>query len=276
MSASFPIAGVIGFPVAHSLSPLLHGGWLADLGIKGAYVPLEVAPSDLPAAIGGLKALGFAGANVTIPHKESVLQLVDSIDSVAQAIGAVNTLINRGGVIEGRNTDAHGFLANLDGKVPGWRSMLGNRTALVLGAGGAAKAVLYALRAAGISRIAIANRHAARAKLIAHDCQFIEWGDRNRAVPSAGLIVNTTSLGMRGQPVLELDLSRAPQDAVVYDLVYNPLRTELLRGAAARSLRTVDGLGMLIHQARAGFSAWFGVEPPIDEAIYSRLAAALT
>lgn len=280
MTKSFRLAGVIGWPVSHSLSPLLHGQWLADLGITGAYVPLAVERQNLAPAVAGLKALGFAGANVTVPHKEAVTQLVDDLDPVARAIGAVNTLVIDKGRIEGRNTDAFGFMENMKAALPGWRERLGHRPVLVLGAGGAARAVVYALSRAGASHILIANRGAARAAALALDlggkaARAIAWDERIEAVRAAGLIVNTTSLGMRGQPPLHLTLDRAAPDTIVYDLVYNPLETPLLSAAKQHGLATIDGLGMLIHQARAGFKAWFGADPPVTAETHRRLAAAL-
>ncbi|MFZ1990893.1 MAG: shikimate dehydrogenase [Alphaproteobacteria bacterium] len=281
MTSTFHLAGVIGWPVSHSLSPRLHSAWLQELGIAGAYVPLPVEPHALPAAIAGLKALGFAGANVTVPHKEAVLKLVDALDPTARAIGAVNTLVIEGGRIEGRNTDAFGFIENLKASQPEWRAKLGARAALVLGAGGAARAVVYALAQSGVSRILIANRSAERAMALALDlggksATAIPWDERSEAVREASLIINTTSPGMRGQPALGIHLSAAAQGTIVYDLVYNPLETPLLHAARKQGLATVDGLGMLIHQARAGFKAWFGADPPVTSETHRRLAAALS
>jgi shikimate dehydrogenase len=280
MTSAFRLAGVIGWPVSHSLSPRLHGAWLAELGIAGAYLPLAVEPQALPAAIAGLKALGFAGANVTVPHKEAVMKLVDELDPIARAIGAVNTLVIDGGRILGRNTDAFGFIENLKAAQPDWRMKLGDRAALVLGAGGAARAVVYALVQVGVANIRITNRRVERALALAHDlggaaARAIAWDERSEAVREAGLIVNTTSLGMRGQPILELNLANVAAGTIVYDLVYNPLETPFLNAAHSRGLQTVGGLGMLIHQARAGFKAWFGADPPVTSETHRRLAAAL-
>jgi shikimate dehydrogenase len=281
MTDSFRLAGVIGWPIGHSLSPRLHTYWLSQLGIAGAYVPLAVEPQNLPAAIAGLKALGFAGANVTVPHKEAVAKLVDELDPTARAIGAVNTLVIETGRIQGRNTDAFGFIENMRAVQPDWRARLGDRPALILGAGGAARAVVHALVQAGVSRILISNRGADRALALALDlggkaAKAVPWDERAEAVREAGLIVNTTSLGMRGQPPLHLPLNHAPASAMVYDLVYNPLETPLLHAAKGHGLATIDGLGMLIHQARAGFRAWFGADPPVTSETHRWLAAALT
>lgn len=277
MSNPFPLAGVLGYPVSHSLSPKLHSAWLADLGLAGAYIPLAVAPENLPVAISGLKALGFVGANVTIPHKETVMALVDSIDETARAIGAVNTLVISEAGIEGRNTDAEGFLAQLQRKAPRWQETLKAKSVLILGAGGAARAVVYALGQAGVLKLILTNRNRGRAEALVPlsapaEVEVIDWSDRNQAIENAGLIINTTSLGMRGQPPLEIDLSKAPSDAIIYDLVYSPLNTNLLRTAARQSLVCVDGLGMLVLQARAGFRAWYGADPSTDESVFRRLA----
>lgn len=259
------LAGVIGWPVGHSRSPRLHNHWLAESGIDGAYVPLPVPPGGLAEALRGLVALGFRGANVTVPHKEEAFAIVDRRDAAAEAIGAVNTLVVQDdGTIEGRNTDAHGFFAHLTAAAPQWHAQM---PAIVLGAGGAARAVLFALRAAGVPEIRVVNRTLARAEALAAAFgptirPLPSWQEALSGLPGPALLVNTTSLGMTGQPPLEIQLDRLPADSIVYDLVYNPLRTDLIASAEARGLATVDGLGMLIHQARAGFAAWFGAEPP--------------
>jgi shikimate dehydrogenase len=279
MSEAFRIAGVMGHPVGHSLSPVLHNGWLTDLGLQGVYLPLDVQPEALGAAVAGLKALGFAGANVTIPHKEAVMAHLDEIDDTARAIGAVNTLVVSGDRILGRNTDVEGFLAHLEASAPAWKSTLEGRSALILGAGGAARGIVYGLKTAGVARLIVANRSRDRAEALAaglgNGIEVIDWPARIGAVEGAGLIVNTTSLGMRGQPPLELDLAGASPGTIVCDIVYNPLHTNLLRSAAQRGLKTVGGLGMLVHQARAGFAAWFGVVPPVNDQVYRRLVDAL-
>jgi shikimate dehydrogenase len=270
ISASFSgaarIAGVIGWPVAHSRSPRLHGHWLRSHGIDGAYVPLAVAPGHLAAAIQGLSALGFRGANVTVPHKEAVLELMDRVEPLARRIGAVNTIVvGPDGRLEGRNTDGAGFLANLQEGAPGWRPAAG--PAVVLGAGGGARAVLVALMDAGVAPIRVLNRTFDRAAALATafgpPVVAGPWENRASQLAEAALVVNTTTLGMAGQPPLELDLSALPPDAVVTDLVYVPLETPLLAAARARGNPVVDGLGMLLHQAVPGFEAWFGVRPAV-------------
>lgn len=256
------LAGILGWPVEHSRSPRLHGFWLDRHGIDGAYVPLPVRPEDFADGVRALVRLGFAGANVTVPHKEAALALADRVEPLARRIGAVNTLVFRDGLIEGRNTDAFGFLENLRQLAPGWRPDHG--PALVLGAGGAARAVCVALRDAGVGEIRLANRGRDRAEALAADIGAIEvvpWLERTDALAGAALVVNTTTLGMTGQPPLELNLHDLPATAVVNDIVYAPLETPLLAAARARGNVVVDGLGMLLHQARPGFEAWFGVAP---------------
>jgi shikimate dehydrogenase len=264
------IVGVIGWPVTHSLSPRLHGFWLEQHGIDGAYVPLGVAPEHLERALEALPLLGFAGANVTVPHKERALAALDRATPIARRIGAVNTVIVRpDGRLLGTNTDAFGFLENLRGRAPGWRAAAG--PAVVLGAGGAARAVLAALIDAGVPEVRLANRHRARAEAIAAalggPVRIVSWDERAAATAGAALLVNTTTLGMAGQGALELDLALLPPAAIVADIVYRPLITPLLAAAAARGNAIVDGLGMLLHQARPGFAAWFGAEPEVTDAL---------
>ncbi|MBI5164318.1 MAG: shikimate dehydrogenase [Magnetospirillum sp.] len=259
------LAGVLGWPVSHSRSPRLHGFWLDRLGIDGAYVPLAVRPEDLADAVAVLPKLGFSGANLTVPHKEAALKLVDDLDPLAERIGAVNTLVVRpDGTIEGRNTDAYGFLENLRRGAPTWRPE--NGPAVVLGAGGAARAVVAALAAAGVTEIRIINRSADRAQALAGSLggQAVVWAERHAALRDAAVLVNTTTLGMSGQPPLDLALDSLPVTAVVNDIVYVPLDTPLLAAARERGNTTVDGLGMLLWQAVPGFEAWFGVRPEVD------------
>ncbi len=267
-SGAARVAGVVGWPVTHSRSPRLHGYWLRRHGIDGAYVPLPVRPEHVATALRALPLLGFAGANVTVPHKEAALAVVDRVEPLARRIGAVNTLvIAADGSIEGRNTDAYGFLENLRQGCPDWRP--GDGPAVVLGAGGAARAVCAALGDAGVPEIRLLNRTAARAEAVAAavggPVNVRGWDERAAALAGAALLVNATTLGMEGAPPLDLALDALPAAAVVTDIVYQPLHTDLLRRARGRGHRVVDGLGMLLHQARAGFAAWFGVDPAVTE-----------
>ncbi len=274
-SGKAKLAGVIGWPVGHSSSPRLHGYWLEHYGIDGAYVPLGVEPANFERVLHILPLLGFVGVNVTVPHKEAALAAVDVADPLAQRIGAVNTVIvRRDGGLEGRNSDAYGFLENIKTAVPGWDAASG--PAVVLGAGGAARAVCAALVDGGAPEVRVVNRTAARAEALAAaiggPCRVLPWSERCGVLDGAGLLVNATTLGMTGQPPLDLDLDRLPRAAVVNDVVYAPLETALLKMAAWRGNRTVDGLGMLLHQARPGFKAWFGVEPEVTSALRAFLS----
>lgn len=275
ISGQAKLAGVVGWPVGHSLSPRLHNHWLQAYGLDGAYLPLPVQADDLAAVLAALPKMGFAGVNLTIPHKEHARRLVDHCDDAAQAIGAVNTIVIDGhGALWGRNTDAHGFWAHLQ-QQSGRADWHGAR-ALVLGAGGAARAVLWALRQAHAD-VVIANRGHRRARLLAEEfgAETIAWDEAGTALQRTDLLVNTTSLGMAGQPPLVLDLDPLPAAAVVYDIVYNPLKTPLLAAAEARGLTVIDGLGMLIHQAAPAFAAWFGIMPKVDDAVRAHLIALL-
>jgi len=270
LSARARIAGVIGWPVAHSLSPRLHGWWLHHYGIDGAYVPLPVRSADLPAALAALAKVGFAGANVTVPHKEAAVASVDALTPAARRIGAVNTIVvDADGRLTGDSSDGFGFIENLRGALGDWRANRG--PAVVIGAGGAARAIVAALSDAGAPEIRLINRTAARAERIAAELGgpliCLPWTARGEALAGAALLVNTTTQGMTGQSPLDLDLSVLPADAAVTDLVYVPLTTPLLAAAAARGNRVVDGLGMLLHQARIGFRAWFGVDPQVSAAL---------
>ena len=271
----FPVAAVLGWPVGHSRSPALHGHWLRRYGLAGAYVPLAVAADRAEMALRALPALGFAGANVTLPHKELALRVADTVSERAARIGAANTLVVRDGRIDADNTDGFGFIENVNETAPDWPR---HRPALVLGAGGAARAVIDALLAAGVPAVRLANRSPDRAEALAaafgQRVQTVAWVAAEEAAAGTGLIVNTTSLGMTGQPPLAFRFDAAPEDAVANDLVYVPLQTAFLLQAAARGLRTVDGLGMLLHQARPGFAAWFGREPEVDSALRAAVLAA--
>ena len=260
------LAGVMGWPVKHSKSPQLHCHWLSCYGIDGAYLPLPVNPSDLQAALRALPKLGFAGVNVTIPHKEAAATIVDSLDADAKRIGAVNTVVVKSdGQLAGSNTDAFGFLEHLRQTVPDWRASDG--PAVVLGAGGAARGAAVALLDAGVPEVRFVNRTVTRAEhlvtALGGNTRAFSVPDLNDVMRDAALLTNTTSLGMTGQPPLDMTLDTLSKDAVVYDIVYVPLETPLLAEAAARGNRTVDGLGMLLHQARPGFEAWFGVAPEV-------------
>ena len=264
-----PLAGVIGSPIAHSRSPALHGFWLCRYGIAGHYIPMDISQGDLAQALQMLPKLGFVGCNVTIPHKEAALQLADVISDRAALIGAANTLIFRkDGKIQADNTDGAGFIANLRQNAPHWNPAAG--PAAVLGAGGAARAVVAALIEVGVPEIRIANRSRPRADTLRHDfgakLQVYEWTEAAEMLEGAATVINTTALGMQGKPPLALSLAALDRRALVTDLVYNPLRTDLLEAAAAMGCTVVDGLGMLLHQAAPGFERWFGTRPEVDEA----------
>lgn len=268
-------AGVIGWPIDHSLSPILHGYWLNELGIDGTYEAFAVAPADATRFIADLASNGLRGINVTVPHKETALGAVDQADETARRIGAVNTIVvgDRGG-LTGTNTDAYGFMQNLMAGAPAvggapWSPVAG--PAVVLGAGGAARAVVAALVDSGVPEIRLLNRTRDRADALAADLggpvAVVDWSRRDDALEGAHLLVNTTTLGMTGKPALELDLAALPAAALVNDIVYAPLETPLLAAAASKGNPCVDGLGMLLHQARPGFKAWFGQEPQVTPAL---------
>jgi shikimate dehydrogenase len=264
------LAGIVGWPVSHSRSPLLHNHWLAQYGIDGAYVPLAVRPEDISRAITGLRAAGFAGVNVTIPHKEAAAALCDDLDESAAQTGAANTLVFGSRGVRGLNTDGAGFMANLEA-----HGVAASGPALVLGAGGAARAVAAALLGAG-ARVAITNRSPVRAQALARALPglgVLPWEHRAAALADQALLVNTTAAGMHGRDELLLDLHCASPALVVADIVYVPLLTPLLARANAAGLRTVPGLGMLLHQAVPGFSAWFGTVPVVDQACFDLLSA---
>jgi shikimate dehydrogenase len=270
LSGKARVAGVVGWPIGHSRSPRLHGHWLAEHGIDGAYVPLAVPPDRLGEAVRGLAALGLRGCNVTVPHKEAVIPLLDRIDATARATGAVNTIVvEADGTLSGSNTDVFGFTENLREVVPNWAAA--GTVAVVVGAGGAARAVAWALREAGAGEVRLVNRTEGRAERLVTDIggpvRAVAWTEREAALDGARLLVNTTTQGMEGQPPLDLRLDALPRSAVVNDIVYVPLTTPLLAEAAGRGNRVVDGLGMLLHQARPGFAAWFGAEPAVTPAL---------
>jgi shikimate dehydrogenase len=262
-----PLAGVIGSPVAHSKSPKLHQHWLETHGLQGHYIPMDVAHDDLAGVLEMLPRMGFVGVNVTVPHKELALSLADQISDRATLIGAANTLIFRpDGKIYADNTDGYGFIQNLMMGAPNWSADAG--TAMVLGAGGAARAVICALLDAGVKEVLLTNRTRARADRLRDEfgqrVRVIEWVQAGSHLDSVALLVNSTSLGMVGKEELKLPLDGLMSHTVVTDLVYAPLRTPLLDTAAERGCTTVDGLGMLLHQGVPGFERWFGVRPTVD------------
>ena len=263
-----PLAGVIGSPVGHSKSPQLHGHWLKTYGLDGFYIPMEVAPNDLEDVLRTLPKMGFVGVNITIPHKEAVLHLADLVTDRATLIGAANTLIFRpDGKIHADNTDGYGFLENLRSGAPDWDPKDG--AAAVLGAGGAARAVIVSLLDAGVPEILLSDRTRARAEKLQSDfgnrVRVYDWVQAGNMIEEAALVVNTTSLGMVGKAEMRVPLDGIQKEAVVTDVVYNPLRTKLLDVAAEKGCVTVDGLGMLLHQGVPGFERWFGVRPDVDE-----------
>ncbi len=268
-------ACLIGWPAAHSRSPLIHHYWLRKLGIAGGYNIEAVPPEGFAEFVLHLSTHGFIGANVTIPHKERALAL-SMPDARARAVGAANTLWYDGGELRSTNTDIEGFINNLDACAPGWDKI---EDALVLGAGGSSRAVVFGLLERGVRRVHLANRTVERARTLAE--QFgaavhpVAWETIGDLLPRAGLLVNTTSLGMQGQPALQLDVSRLPSHAVVADLVYVPLATPLLAAARARGLKTADGLGMLLHQAVRGFELWFGQRPEVTSELRALVEADL-
>ncbi|MBI1171104.1 shikimate dehydrogenase [bacterium] len=272
-----PLAGVIGHPIAHSRSPALHGFWLKRYGLKGFYIPMDVAPADLQEALRMLPKLGFVGVNVTIPHKEAVLKLADVVTDRAALIGAANTLIFRkDGKIHADNTDGAGFMANLRQLAPQWQPHSG--PVALFGAGGAARAVIAALIEVGVPEIRIANRTRLRAEILRNDLgaklMVYDWVHAGEMVEGATLVINSTSLGMSGKPDLRLPLDRLDKSAVVTDLVYTPLMTPFLIEAEQRGAHVVDGLGMLLHQAAPGFERWFNHRPEVDDATRAAVLSA--
>jgi shikimate dehydrogenase len=271
-------AGVMGWPVRHSLSPRLHGFWLAHHGINGTYEPLEVRPEDCTEFIKNLPAQGFAGVNVTVPHKETAAAAVDVLDDNARRLGAVNTIVVQpDGTLHGSNTDGFGFLENLTSGAPDWTA--GDGPVVVLGAGGAARAVVAALLGAGVTEVRLTNRTVERAEALADEIggniSVIGWENRSSVLDGAALLVNTTTLGMTGKPPLDIDLGPLPVSAVVNDIVYAPLMTPLLSAAENRGNPIVDGIGMLLHQARPGFHRWFGVEPEVTDNLKAHVLAGI-
>ncbi len=271
-----PLAGVIGHPVGHSRSPKLHGHWLKTYGLEGHYVPMDVAPADLETVLRTLPKAGFVGTNVTVPHKEAALRIADHVSDRATVIGAANTLVFReDGSIHADNTDGYGFMENLRAGAPDWNAKDG--PAVVFGAGGAARAVLQALADAGVPEILLTNRTRARADHLKEEfgqrITVVDWVQAGNVIENAELVVNTTSLGMQGQPELRVPLDGLQPGAVVTDLVYAPLKTNLLETAEEAGCTVVDGLGMLLHQAVPGFERWFGVRPEVNDALRAAVLA---
>jgi len=262
----FLLAGVMGWPVMHSRSPLLHNYWFSKHELAGSYVPLAIEPQGLKAALRALHPLGFAGCNLTIPHKQQAMQIVDEVDAVARAIGAISCVVtHRDGSLSGTNNDCYGFLHNLRQQYPDWRADAG--PAVVLGAGGGSRAVCYALAQAGVKELRLVNRTHERALALAREfgapLKALPWEQRHDALEGAATVVNATSCGMVGQPPLDLKLDRLARDALAADIIYIPLETPFLAAARQRGNRTLNGLGMLLHQGRPAWKAWFGIEPEV-------------
>jgi shikimate dehydrogenase len=272
----FLLAGVMGWPVMHSRSPALHNYWLAKHGLTGSYLPLAIKADGLRAALRALPALGFAGCNLTIPHKEAALDIVDTLDPVARRIGAMNcVVVAADGSLEGYNHDAFGYVQSILEAKPDWRGDAG--PIVVIGAGGGARAVLVSLIDRGAREIRLINRTPARAQLLQRELggpiRAVRWEDRHATLAGAAMLVNTTNQGMVGEPPLELELDRLPTDALVSDIIYIPRETALLAAARRRGNPTVNGLGMLLHQARPAFRGWFGVMPEVTPELRAMIEA---
>ena len=280
MAASdrFLLAGVMGWPISQSRSPMLHNYWFKQHNLAGTYVPLAVKPEDIHTALRGLPALGFSGVNLTIPHKQTSMEDMAEIDAVGLGIGAINLVVVRSdGSMTGSNTDAHGCIANIRQMQPQWRPDAGPM--VIIGAGGASRTAIWAMADAGVKEIRIANRTHARALTVAKDlggpCKVYRWEERYDILDGAALLVNATNQGMVGQPPLDLRLDKLPKHAIVYDIVYNPIMTPLLNMARARGHRVVTGLGMLLNQAPPAWKAWFGIEPKVTPELRKLIEATL-
>jgi len=276
MANTFVMAGVMGWPVAHSRSPIIHNHWIRQYGLQGAYGLFPVQPDRIEDAIRGLRALGLAGCNITIPHKVNAMKLMDVVDPLALRMGAINTIVvTPEGALHGYNNDGFGYIQSLRDAKPDWQANAGPIT--VLGAGGAARAVVLSLLDQGATEIRLINRTRGKAQALADEfgaaIQVFDWSERNEALSDIALLVNTTNQGMHGQPELDIQLDRLPQSTLVSDAIYIPLETPLLRAARLRGNETVNGLGMLLNQARPAFKAWFGVMPEITPALHQAIMA---
>ena len=272
----FVLAGVMGWPVAHTRSPAIHNHWIAQYGLKGAYVQLPVQPQNLEAAIRGLPALGFAGCNITVPHKVNAMQLMDTLHPAARRVAAINTVVVQAdGSLLGMNNDGYGYIQSLRDAQPDWRGDAG--PALVMGAGGAARAIVVALLDEGVPEVRLCNRTQEKAQALkdafGDRVTVVPWADRNSAMAGVRLLVNTTTQGMHGQPALDVALDDLPAEALVSDAIYIPLETPLLAAARQRGHQTVNGLGMLLNQARPAFQAWFGVQPELTPGLITAVQA---
>jgi shikimate dehydrogenase len=277
-SDRFLLSGVMGWPVMHSRSPKIHNYWFAEFGLAGTYVPLAIRPEGLRAALRSLSPLGFAGCNLTIPHKEAALDIVDQVEPLARRIGAINlVVVSPDGSLYGRNTDGFCYVESILQAAPGWRADAG--PIAIIGAGGGARAVLASLADHGATDIRLINRSAERAKALQWEfgapIKAVAWDDRHEALAGAGMLVNTTNQGMAGQPPLDIALDKLPTSALVSDIVYVPRETPLLAAARQRGNRTVNGLGMLLHQARPAFHAWFGVMPQVTAELRAMIEATI-
>ncbi len=273
------LTGVIGTPIGHSLSPVIHNYWIEKYNVNGMYVPLEVSRTNFKDVIEVLSKMGFCGVNVTIPHKEAALMCADLVADNAALLGAANTLsLRKSGKIYADNTDSYGFLQNLKETVPTWRAVTG--PALVIGAGGGSRAIIYSLLREGVPKVYLTNRTVERAKLLQNDLgnrvKIIDFSDMAKVLNEVTIMVNTTSLGMIGQPELKLPYDKLNQRTLVYDIVYNPLKTDFLKKAEERGCKTVDGLGMLLHQAASSYQFWFGKQPEVTDELRNLVTKKLT
>jgi shikimate dehydrogenase len=262
----FLLAGVMGWPVMHSRSPMFHNYWFTKHGLAGAYVPLAIRPEGLAPALRALHPLGFSGCNLTIPHKQEAMKIVDEVDALAKSIGAIScVVVHPDGSLTGTNNDCYGFINSVKHEQPGWRADAG--PVVVIGAGGGSRAVCYGLAREGAKEIRLVNRSLDRARTVAAELggpiRALSWEERNDALEGAAMVVNTTSCGMVGQPALDIRLDKLPKTALAADIIYIPLETPFLAAARKRGNRTINGLGMLLNQGRPAWKAWFGIEPEV-------------